>query len=203
MRHIIILLVLAIALGACSSRLQVGKVGVTTAENSTEIEAARLQGIPFREMRSHKVHLYAYDNQKKRYALVKSEKHVIASPDEVLTLGADSKLLSDRTVSVQLNPDGSLKVSSLDSDSKALTTGDAAVSGLQSRKDKAKTAQDEADAELKTFQAENVACKKAFILEKFAQDVFVSLAPDAADKAEKERDLELAIVDREAACDGL
>lgn len=147
-------LVLATAATGCSTKLAVSvpeKVqNVGGKQIPVELKSPeKVGGIPFREAKSHMVHLYAYDKAKKQYTLISSETRVIASPDEVFYLSTDREMLSDSKLAIKLRANGTLETVNVSSTNRILGTADAVIGEVDKLATDAEARETAAEAQAK------------------------------------------------------
>ena len=114
MRHLTLLFACGL-LGSCATRLHVSDI--TEAETGSEIG-----GIPFKLPEPYRVAVFqktTNDDQEVVYEEVYSDRVVLASRSRTYAVHFDADFLSDHSLSLEINPDGTLTTSSLTSDSQA------------------------------------------------------------------------------------
>lgn len=185
------LLLLAIGLSACSTKLDVGTISHPGAKKTK----GHVGGLPFRENRAHSISLFAYDEKSKTYKRLSQFTEVIASPDAVYYLATDSYWLSDSTLKVTPRSDGTLNIVNITSDNKSLATVDALVSELN-------TLRDAKDAEITADQASALACVEAEVALDIAQETENALTTEATalERAKAEGDVQIAEIKKRNAC---
>lgn len=190
-KNLSVFIVAAIALTGCSTKLDIGRIS----DPETPAATNEFKGIPFREYRSHTVHLYVLDESDKTYKKVSVSDQVIASPDAVYYLSSSSKWLADSTLTVKPRSNGTLSTVTLSSENKTLGTIDTAIEEFNKL-------QDAEDARDKTEQANALACVEAEVALNIAEETLNALpeGTTALDRTRAEGDVLIADIKRRNAC---
>ena len=194
------LLILIIILSGCSAKYEVTDI-------TNAAPGASVNGIPYRVKGTYKTHLYTYDKVKSAYEYDVRDV-TIPGPDRVYAVGFNARYLSDNTLNITQNPDGTLNIVKLSSDDKVISTANTTIDQLveidkaveaQIEKDK----QDKAASEASEFE-KSIAVTNAFNTVSIAQAA-LNDAINAGDKeniiAQKRADLLIAQIKANQACE--
>ena len=186
-----LLIIAGFALTGCSTKLDVGRISDPT----TVADTSNFKGIPFREYRSHIVHLYVLDESDNTFKKVSVSDEVIASPDAVYYLSSSSKWLADSTLTAKPRSDGTLSTVTLSSENKTLGTIDTAIEEFNKL-------QDAEEARDKTEQANALACVEAEVALNIAEETLNALPEDTTvlDRTRAEGDVLIADIKKRNAC---
>ncbi|MEM9668651.1 MAG: hypothetical protein AAF950_06965 [Pseudomonadota bacterium] len=189
--HVVFLTAFATVLSGCSTKLDVGSISQPTSYTVS----GDVDGIPFREYRTHTMHLFVFDESDKKYRLVSTFDEVIASPDAVYYLATDSQWLSDGTLTVKPRSNGTLSTVSVSSENKTIETIDSVVGEYNKLLD-AEEAIDEAD------RASALACVEAEVALDIAQETLNALPAETTvlDRTKAEGDVLIAEIKKRNAC---
>ena len=199
-KQAVIVIALSVALsGACSTKLVVDE---STGPAPVVGQVEKVAGIPFREVRSHKLHLFAYNDRDQEFEKVSEEERVIASPDAVYYLAADPELFSSRTLKLKFSPSGTLKTIDLSSESKARETAEALLGEVEKLQTAAVAEEAEALTASEKIKTDDLACVRAEVALDIAEATEGAL-PGTATELERisaEGQVKIARQERDNAC---
>lgn len=173
-------------LAGCSTQVRVSELDSTLSPGSS------VDGVPFRTMRRYKVALYQLVDGKYKEIEANKGADTLPDPERLYVLRMKGMPLSDDTVTVSLNEDGTIKKLVVDVKGKDKEALDALTKAITDA-DAARTAKRTAEeTELSAGEAARLAAQKAKLDADLAEIEFAALPADATAVARKTAENKLA-----------